>query len=541
MLRSKFVAAAGLISLLTLLSKILGFGRETALAAVFGASYATDAFLVASVVPFLVALMLAAALTSALIPVYSEAMGSSDPDGARRLASSVFLLSGLGLLLLALAVALAAPWLIRLLAPGFPADMAAEAARLMRWMMPALVFIGLGGVLSGILQAHLRFALPALVTVVHNGVMIGTIFWLGPRYGIMSAALGFTVGTLSYLLVQRPGLRLAGAGLGRVLAGGGFARRLLADPDVRRVGWLLLPILAGSAAQNVNLIVDRILASGLPEGSISALNFANKLVGLPLGLLIVPVATVLYPALARLAGGGDADQGAFRRTVAGAAGALTFLVLPVTAALVVLNEPVVRLLFERGAFDAQDTRLTTVATVFYGLGLFGLAQTELFRRALYARQNTWAAVRITLVAVVINIILNLVLVGPLAHGGLALATSLSVTLSAVLLYFTLRREVGPLGGRTLAWSGLRVAIAATVMGFVLRVAYDTTAVLWSGDGLVVQVIQLAVAGAAGGVAYLGVAWVLRVPEMGLLLRGMRKMSNGGLLGWLARNPTPPGV
>lgn len=515
-------ASLSLVSILALISRVLGFGREAAIAAVFGASSATDVLLVASLIPFTVASVAGEALSVALVPIYVQAHRRAD-NVAHRLASNVFFLSGIILIFLAILGALIAPWGAHLIAPGLSQSAAAEASRLMRWMMCVIVFVGLGGVLSGILQARLRFAPPAFVGVAYNMVMITFVISLGPHWGISAAVIGFIVGTLFYLLIQWPVLWRMGVRLSP------FPERpwryVVLDRDVRRLVWILLPILAVSILRNMNVVVERIFASSLAEGSISALNFAFTLVNLPNSLLFIPLATVLYPTFAQFVVDGRGDS--FRRSIMDAVGLTFFLVVPLAVVTVVMAEPLVRLLFQRGAFDMHATGLTSLATVFYGFGLPAFALGEIFRRALFAMGKPWVAVRVTMIAVAVNIILNFLLVGLFAHGGIALAASVSAYLAVGMLFLALRRDAGLTGSYALVSVVLRVALAATAMGLVLRPAYGWASGIWPGQGLLVQIGSLTTASVLGGVTYLLITRMLRVPEFWILYHMVRRLLGMG--------------
>jgi putative peptidoglycan lipid II flippase len=230
---------------------------------------------------------------------------------------------------------------------------------------------------------------------------------------------------------------------------------------------LAVPALAGVGAHQVNFVVDRILASGLAEGSISALNYGLKVAQLVHGLLAVSLITVLFPSLAER--GAAEDLAGLRDRLVRGLAALAFLVLPATAVLVVLREDLVRLLFQRGAFDVIDARMTAVALLFFGLGVPFLAWWDWAARTFYALRETATPVKATLVVVAVNVILNLILVRPMAHGGLALATSLAALVGCVLLLRSLSRRPGDLGGHPWRESG-KVALAVGVMGAALRCA-----------------------------------------------------------------------
>lgn len=503
----RLAGAAALIAVATVASKVLGFLRETSLAARFGATSATDAYLVAGTVPMLLFATVNAALTTVVIPIFAGLTQREGKERTFRAADTVFtavFLVGLGV---AGVGCLLAPQLTALVAPGFRGATLAEAVRLTRLMFPLVIFQGLTGVATGILQALERFTAPALVGVAFNVVIISSILWWGPRFGITAVAVGTVAAVAAQVLIQIPSLRRAGYR---------FRPRLdLADPAFQRVGVLLLPVVLGSAAGQLNALVDRILASGLPEGSISALSYGYRLMALPGSVFGAAVITVVYPTMARFLAARDAAG--FREAYSMAVRVMGFILIPMAAGLIVLSRPAVRLAFERGAFDAVATRATSVAVAFYSLGILGLALSDLTARAFYSAQDTLTPMRVGLVAVAVNISLNLILVRYLAHGGLALATAVAATLSAGLQIWFLRRRFGPLNGRRLASSLVRSVGAAAAMVGAVSAFYSFLEKAWPGEGLLTQSGRLGAAVLIGGVVYLGAAWLLKLEELRLVL------------------------
>lgn len=449
--------AAGVILAATIVSKILGFGREAALAAGFGASAAMDAYLVAQVVPMMLLGLVGSALTTAAIPVFT-AYGAEEKKGELpRVIWSTFHVVLLALSLLTVGGVLASPFLVRLVAPGFSPAQSELAAQLSRLIMPTMVVLGLSGWATAVLQARKSFLAPAVVGIPSNICLIGFALWAARHGGIRALAWLTLVATSTQFLVQVPALLRHGLRYQPALD--------LTHPAVQRIGMLMAPVILGVAVGQINTVVDRILASGLPEGSIAALNYANRAAMLPIGFLVTPILTVFYPSLAARWSAGEQDR--FRELVVEGLNICLLLLVPVTAGLALLRVDVVRFIFERGAFDARATEATAVATLFYGLGLLPIAWRDHLSRAFYALQDTKTPMLTGFASVGANIILNLLLVRPLAHAGLALATSLANTLGCVLLLYILRRRLGGLGGRALARSTVGVLAASAAMAAVV--------------------------------------------------------------------------
>jgi putative peptidoglycan lipid II flippase len=449
--------AAGIIFAATVVSKVLGFGREAALAAGFGASAAMDAYLVAQVVPMMLLGLVGAALTTAAIPVFT-AYGTAEKKGELSCVIwSVFHAVLLVLSALTLMGIFVSPLIIRLVAPGFSPAQAELAAGLSRIIMPTMLILGLSGWATAVLQARKSFFAPAIIGIPSNICLIIFALWAARHGGIYTLAWLTVLATSTQLLVQVPALLKQEFRYQPVLN--------LAHPAVRRIAVLMTPAILGVAIGQINTVVDRILASGLAEGSITALNYANRVAMLPIGFLITPILTVFYPSLAARWTAGERER--FRELVEEGLTICLLLLVPVTVGLVLLRIDIVRFIFERGAFDARATQATAVAALCYGLGLLPIAWRDHLSRAFYALQDTTTPMLTGFVSITANVVLNLILVRYLAHAGLALATALANSLGCLLLLFLLRRRLGGLGGKKLAGSALQILVGSLVMAVVV--------------------------------------------------------------------------
>ncbi|MEW6227539.1 MAG: murein biosynthesis integral membrane protein MurJ [Bacillota bacterium] len=427
--------AAGIIASVSIISKVLGFGRETSLAAVFGATYATDAYLVGQTIPMLVFAAVGAALGNTFIPVFSQVRQDRGREAAFRMASSVINATVvLSLACVVVGEAFASP-LARLVAPGFRGPVHALTVSMSRIMFPMVLFQGLSGILTGMLQTEGNFAVPALVSLAFNAVLIAAILGLGPAFGIGAVAAGTVAAVAAQALLQVPALVRLGYRWEPVLD--------LRDPGLRRIGALVGPVLVATAVGQVGMVVDRVLASGLVEGSVAALNYGNRLMGLVPGVFGLAIITVMYPTLAGFAAARDWTR--YGRAFAEAVRMINFILVPVAVGMAALRVPLVRLAFERGAFDARATEATAWALLFFcaGVGVFTVRDTV--NRAFFALQDTTTPMIVGAVSVGINIVANLLLVGPLQHGGLALGTSLAAVFGVGVLLWRLRERVRAMG------------------------------------------------------------------------------------------------
>jgi len=456
--RQTVARAAAVVMVVTVLSKLLGFGREASLAAVFGATRVTDAYLVAMVIPGLLFGAVMTAITTVGIPVFSEYLHQEEKrKGFLSLVWSCFHIIVFFLLLVCVVALALAPWLVKLLAPGFGPEQAALTVTLVRILLPAIMFMGLAGWAQGVLNTHHHFTVPAAVGIPYNIILISGIFLSGVFWGIAGVAWATVAAVASQFFVQLPVLRRLGVNYQRVFD--------LRHPGLRKMGALLVPVLIGVGASQLNIVVDRILASGLVEGSISALNYALRVLAIPQGLFAVPLITVLYPSLAECNVVGD--LAGLRSRLTRGLEVLAFLIVPMAVGLAVLRTEIVQFLFQRGAFDAADTRMTAFALLFYSTGLLFLVWREYLAKTFYALQDTATPMWTGVAAVAVNIALNLVLVRYLAHGGLALATSLAALVGCLLLLYLLRRRLGHIGGWRLLQEVGKMSTAVLVTGLAV--------------------------------------------------------------------------
>jgi len=520
-----FFQATLLIAVLNLLSRVLGLGREIAIAHQFGATLATDAYLVALTIPSLLFMVFAQALATVVVPVFTEYKTRGETREAWQISLNVANLLVVVLAAVAALGILAAPVLVRLMAPGFEPAATELAVDLTRILFPLLVFSGLATLFSGFLNANNIFGIPAFSGAVNNLVIIVGALTLGSLYGIHGLAYGTVLGMVAAGLVQVPSLYRAGFRFRP-----GFDWR---HPGVRKVFNLMLPITVGIAISQLYVLIDRVLASFLAEGSIAALNFGNRLIQLPIGLFVLALSTAVFPTLTTWAAEGKRSE--VLETLARALRIVVLTTVPAGVGLIVLRQPVVQLLFERGAFDERATAMTAVALLFYSVGLVGLAANILLTRGFYAFQDTRTPVKLLAVNVTVNLVLSLALMGPLQHGGLALASSLAALVNTVLLVRYLERLLPGLW-QPAAWLrfGGGVLVASGLMALAVHTA-DTALAGLVPPGSAGLALRVTGAVTVGVTVYTVSALLLRLEEIGILLRAF-----GWLGGQLLNNITRHG-
>ena len=505
------VSAVGSIGLATLASRVLGYTRDMVVARAFGAGPVTDAFFVAFRIPNLLRRLLAeGALSTAIIPVFTAYLTRESAPVVARMLRAVAGAGTLTLCAVSVLGVVAAPWIVTVMAPGWAADppLLALAARLTRVMFPYILLVGLAALAAGILNAHHRFFTAALGPAVLNLGMIGAVLLLAARVDppILSLALGVLIGGVGQLLVQLPEVKRLGLPL--------CPSAEWSHPALRTIARRLAPAAFGLAAVQITVVVNTLLASLLPAGSVSYLYYADRVMEFPLGVFGIALATAALPSMAAQAARGD--HRALGDTVNFSLRLAAFIAVPAAVGLIALGAPIVGLLFQRGRFGPEEAAATTLALMGYAVGLPAFSATRIAAQTFYALGDTRTPVLLGFVSVAANVALALGLMWPLGHAGLALASSLSSYVNLLGLGWRLRVRLGPIGGRRMAVSLART-LGASVGLFLLCV---WLAPAW--DGSLRAAAWTAVAIGGGGLAYAAAALALRAPELTALLGMARR-------------------
>lgn len=427
--------STGIVSIFTMLSRVLGLVRDVVVANLFGAGGGADAFFVAFKIPnFFRRLFAEGAFSQAFIPVLSEYRTRREHAEVQMLVS--YTLGSLGgvLLVVTLLSVIFAPAVTFLFAPGFH-DLPAKfdlASDMLRLTFPYLMLISLTAMLGSILNSYGRFAVPALTPVLLNVCLISFAILVSPLLDppIIALAWGVLAAGVVQLVFQLPFIRQIDL-LTRPRWG-------WQDPGVKRILTLMLPAIFGVSVAQINLLLDTVLASFLVDGSVSWLYYSDRLMELPLGVFGIAIATVILPSLSRK----HADQSAreFSQTLDWAVRMVLVIGMPAALALVVLAKPLLITLFQYGEFAASDVEKASLSLMAYGCGLLGFMLVKVLAPGYFARQDTKTPVQVGVKALIANMIFNLILIVPLAHVGLALATTLSAAMNAGMLWLGLRRE-----------------------------------------------------------------------------------------------------
>ena len=500
--------AAGVVGFFTFLSRILGLVRDIVLAAFLGTGMIADAFFVAFRIPNLLRRLFAeGSLTIAFIPVFTEYLTTRTRKDAFELARIVLTLLAFILVIVTLLGVLFSPWIVRLQAFGFGGSGVKYdlTVLLTRITFPYILFISLVAFFMGVLNSLRHFAAPAAAPILLNVGIIGAAYMISPYCSepVVGVACGVLIGGILQVCLQIPWFLKLGLNLSPLWRPG--------HPGVKRIGLLMIPAVFGSAIYQLNQFVGTLLASFLAEGSVSWLYYADRLVQFPLGVFAIAISTAALPSLSTQAA--KKDLGDFQATLTHALRLLFFITLPCMAGLLVLGEPIIRIFFERGAFGAGSTEMTYYALLFYSMGLWAFSGIRVMIVAFYALQDTKTPVRVAVAALAAYLVCSLTLMGPLKHGGLALALSIASSLQFLLLLFLLKRKIHMDGLRPVLISVTKAALAAIVMGSVIHYTHCTWLTVDPDAGLWLMSWDLAALVGMGILIYFGVAGILRCSEL----------------------------
>ena len=503
------VTASLILTVAALASRLLGWIRLLVIGSQFGAGRELDAYFAAFRIPDAIfQLVVAGALSAALIPVFQGYRARGQDAQAWQLASSVINLVLIALAAFSLVMAIFAPIFVPIVTPGFDAPTTELTIRMTRIMLLSPVLIGMGAVVTGILNSYQQFTVPSIAPLLYNLAIIGAAIFLAPMMGVEGLAVGVAIGSLAHLAVQLPNLARVGQRYDLTIG--------LGHPGVRRVAWLMGPRTLGLAAGQINFLVSTVLASGLPEGSLTAYNYAFQLSQIPVGVIGVSIAVALFPTLSTDAALGRIGE--IRRQVGNAVRVLVFVAAPLTAIMIVLREPLTSVFYQYGLFGQSDTDRTASTLLFFALGLVGHIVVHVLTRAFYAMQDTRTPVGWAIVAVAVNVPLMAMLVGPMGVEGLALALSISSVIEVTGLLWFLRRRIESVEAAAIARTLLRSAVGAVAAALLML--GGLTLIEGSLGGMLVnavgRLIVLVILSAAGGAIFLLVEGALRSPELAQL-------------------------
>lgn len=510
---SKTAKAALWIMFATMLSKVLGFCRELVLGNFYGTGSDADVFLLTLNIPGLIIAVIGAAIATMYVPIYFDTKEKSGHESALKFTNNMLNICCIVSIIIAILGLIFTEQFIAVFAGGFEGEKFELAVIFTKIMISGVIFLSISKLVSSYLQVNDNFTIPALIGIPYNVIIILAII-ISTKTSINALAIGALIAMSSQLLFQIP-----------------FAFKYkfrykpyinLKDDTIKEMAVLVLPMLVGVAIGQLNTAVDRALATTLGDGPLSALNYAARLNDFVMALFVASIITVIYPKLSKLSN--SENKNGFVDTIVKSSNCIILMVLPIAVGAIVLAEPIVRILFERGQFDAYSTHMTSVALRLYALGLIAMGMRDILTRVFYSISDTKTPMLNGSIALLINIVLNFTLINVLGYAGLALSTSLASIITVILLFKSLKKKAGDFGQNEIIKTGIKSLVASIVMGAATIIVYSNLYKL-TGMGKLNEIISVTIAILVGASIYAVLIIIFKVEETKLVLDIIKKMKN----------------
>ena len=446
-----------ILMIITITSKLIGFAREVVLSYFYGASHISDAYLISLTIPSVIFGFIGVGISTGYIPMYTNIVNEKGVKAGNRYTNNLInILMVLCTVIVVIGLFFTKP-IVKLFASGFAGETLELAVQFTKIGLIGMYFTGMLAIFNAFLQIKGNYITPALAGFPMNFVVILSIFISAKREPWV-LAVGSLLSLIAQFLLVIPFVRKKGYRYQFIIN--------IKDRYIIDMGHIALPVILGTSVDRINVLVDRTLASGIAVGGITALNYANRINGFVQGIVVASISTVMYPMISKMAA--EENISGLKRSVSEAINLINLLVIPATVGAMLFAEPIVNLLFGRGAFDLEALTMTSSAFFFYSIGMLGFGLRQIMSRAFYSLQDTKTPVINSSIAVVINIILNLILSRFLGIGGLALATSISALICTSLLFISFRKKMGAFGLKDILVSGVKIIGASVVMGIVAK-------------------------------------------------------------------------
>lgn len=441
------------VMIITLISKFFGFARDIALSYFYGASNISDAYLISLTIPDVISSFIITGIATAFIPLYNRIRAADGEERVTEFTNNLVNTLTAAAIILYVVSVFFTPQIVRLFASGFDGATVDIAIQLTRVSVISIFFTGLIALSTSYLQIKDNFVIPALIGFPLNLIIIFSIY-LSTETSFIVLAIGFVIATATQLVIMLPSIFKSG-----------FVYRLtidLNDSDLRRMIKISIPVIIGSSINQINVLINRTVASNVTVGGISALNYAYMITFFIHGLFVVSIISIVYPSLSRLATEGNFNG--LKRETANVIKALSLIIIPATFGAIIFSKEIVGLLYGRGNFEADAINMTSSALTFFAVGMLFVAIREILSRAFYAMQDTKTPMINATIGVIVNIILTPIFSRFFGIGGLALATSVSAMVTVVLLGINLRKKIGPFGILSIVKIFFKVTLASVIMG-----------------------------------------------------------------------------
>lgn len=494
-----------IIMIITLFSKFLGFGRDIVLSYFFGASSISDVYLISLTIPSVIFGFIGVGIITAYIPIQSRIIAEYGEEAGSEFTSNFTnIILMLVTMILFMCMVFTEP-IVKLFALGFSGETLELAINFTKISLFGMYFTALISIFSGYLQIKDNYIVPALIGFPLNIIVIFTII-ISSKGNYIILALGTLLATASQFFFMFPFIKNQN-----------FNYRLsfnLKDDNIIKTLYIALPVVIGTSVNQVNILVDRTIASSLVVGGISSLNYANRLNLFIQGLFVNSIITAMYPMISLYASNKNFEG--IKKTLQESINIITIFVLPITIGTMIFSNEVINLLFGRGEFDENAIKMTSAALFFYALGMLGFGLREVLARGFYSMQDTKTPMINAAIGMFLNIILNIILSRFMGISGLALATSMAATFTTVLLFISLRKKIGPFGMKQISISFLKILFASSLMGGLAKQSFNYLTVSLS------QNISLLLAIGVGAVSYFVIIYFMKIEDIDIIVGTIKK-------------------
>lgn len=505
---TKLVKSATVIMMMTFINKAVGFLRDSLVASAFGTTYVTDAYNMAMTIVDFLFIMIALAITTTFIPVLSDILNKKGKEEMFSFANNLInILVTISIIVVILSIYFA-PLLVRLIAPKFKGETLVLAIQLTKISAVSLVFLVIHSAYTAVLQTMDDFVIPTIVGILLNLPIIIYIL-LGAKGGVVGLTVATVLGMVLRAIAQIP-----------FLIKHGFKFRptiCFSDNRIKSMIILIIPVIIGAGANQINKVVDKTISSGLPEGSIAALSFGGRLSDVVYSTFAIAIITVIFPTLSKTISENNSDE--FKSYIIKTVNSINLIMIPSTVAMIVLSTPLVTLLFKRGAFDDRSVTMTSQVIIFYSMGLTFYSLRDVFNKALFAMKDTRTSTINSIISVAINILLNIFSVKYLGLRGIAMSSAVSALICAILLYRSLYKKVCGVDGRAILVSGIKIIAASSVMGLAIILSYKLT--ITHFNSFAGMAFSILVSILIGATIYFILISLLKIEEFAFLLYGLK--------------------
>ena len=495
---------AMLLMITTIVSKLLGLGREIAISYFYGASSISDAYFVSLVIPTVIFGFIGAGIFTVYIPMYSKIEQNFGTDASNRYTNNLVNILFVVYTVIICFGLIFTENIVKIFALGFSSDTLELAVQFTKISILGIYFTGVLVVYTGFLQLKGNYLAPSLVGIPMNCIIILSVF-ISTKGNILLLAFGNLVGTASQILILIPSLLNKGYKYKYIFD--------LHDKHIKNMVYLALPVILGVSFNQINVLVDKTMASQIAIGGISSLNYANKLNTFVLAIFVTSISTAIFPLISRMAV--ENNIIGLKRVVKDAIVGINILIFPATIGAMIFAKPIVRLFFDRGAFDNQALFLTSEALFYYSIGLVSFGLMEVLGKAFYSLGDTKTPMTNAGIAMVVNIILNIYLSRYFGIGGLALATSISGILSTTLMFISLRKKIGSFGIKNISISSTKILASSLVMGAMAKLAYNSFTIIFS------ETLSLTFSVIIGAVLYSVMISFANIAEINSILNSLK--------------------